>query len=266
VKKSKGGISAGLLRQVSQLSFLAFAVVYFITYRPSPKVLLLPILAVMVITVIFRTGFCGWLCPLGTIFDLFRKISKTIGNLPLIKPLNRRYRKWIRGNRSWLNTVDKYAKFFKYVFLIWMVSAAFLIEGDQHDSLNLPLIFAIVIIASFLIDRAWCRYGCPLGALLGIVSKLSPTSVTRYEASCINCNLCTKACPLNIDVANERRVTSKDCNTCLECINICPVDEALKLTIRKTQIPRYIYGLIVVILFIAGLAIVAGPGQIFANL
>ncbi len=263
------------LRKIFQIIFLILSIILIFKLGINNTGLLVPIILLIFITLIFRNGFCGWICPLGTIFDFIRKIGKGIGNITFIKPLNKKYKGWVNNNRKILNQVDKYGRYFKYIFLLWMMYAAFIAEGDQHEGLNMLLMVAILISLGFFIDRPFCKYGCPLGATLGVVSKLSPTKVTRDEDLCIDCNLCNKICAFNIDVANLKSVNDKDCNTCLECIDVCPIDGALdlkinlplttkyifsttnlglfKIKIKRVFISEYIYGFIIVILFIVGL-------------
>jgi polyferredoxin len=82
---------------------------------------------------------------------------------------------------------------------------------------------------SLVIPYFWCRYLCPYGALLGLLSLLSPLKITRHAASCIDCDLCTRACPSNLPVATLARVRSDECFGCLSCVAACPVPRALRV-------------------------------------
>lgn len=277
MKRIKKKISIIRMRKIYQIFFFVLSIILIFKFGINNSGLLVPIILIIFITLIFRNGFCGWICPLGTIFDFFREIGKRIGNITFIKPLNKKYKLWVNNNRKILNQVDKYGRYFKYIFLLWMMYAAFIAEGDQHEGLNMILIVAILISLGLFMERPFCKYGCPLGATLGVVSKLSPTKVTRDEDLCIACNLCNKICAFNIDVANLKTVNDKDCNTCLECIDVCPVDGALdlkmnlpvvtkyksptinfgllKIKIKRILISEYIYGFIIVVLFVVGLIV-----------
>ena len=86
--------------------------------------------------------------------------------------------------------------------------------GDLGHRALVPI--GVLMLLSVFVKNFWCRFLCPYGALLGIVGWLSPLKVTRTASSCIDCELCTKACPANIKVhtANarlERRVLELPC-------------------------------------------------------
>ena len=57
------------------------------------------------------------------------------------------------------------------------------------------LVIFLLVVLSVLVNNVWCRYLCPYGALLGLVSLVSPTRIRRDPATCIDCAKCAKACP-----------------------------------------------------------------------
>ena len=127
------------------------------------------------------------------------------------------------------------------------------------------LTISILMVLSIFVKNFWCRFLCPYGALLGIVGWFSPLKVTRTASSCIDCELCTKACPANIKVHKATRVWSDECSSCLACVQVCPVKDTLEVRMRKKgpAVPAWVLGTLVAALFVAvtGTAMLAGHWQ-----
>ncbi|HUS84312.1 MAG TPA: 4Fe-4S binding protein [Anaerolineales bacterium] len=88
-------------------------------------------------------------------------------------------------------------------------------------------LFAGILIAVVLLnlagERFWCRYLCPLGALLGLTSKAALVR-RRIEPGCVGCTVCTDACPMgSINPAEAYASDSGECTMCLECLDNCPL-------------------------------------------
>ena len=99
------------------------------------------------------------------------------------------------------------------------------------------IVLVVTLVASFFVERAWCRYACPLGAATGIVSRFSPIRLERVEAACSSCGVCTTACPMGVEVATASRIVSQDCIGCLECVEACPRGGALELRAGLPVLP-----------------------------
>jgi polyferredoxin len=118
---------------------------------------------------------------------------------------------------------------------------------------------------SVVIKNFWCRYLCPYGALLGAMSWFSPLKIERKASTCIDCELCTKACPSAIRVHTAKRVISDECSGCLECVEACPVKDTLGMKAAHSEryARNWAFGLLVVGVFVAitGMAMLAGMWQ-----
>lgn len=226
-------------RKIIKGLVLALTLYAILNFAPNKHFMLIVFGFILVTTLLFNTGFCGWICPMGTVFDIIRGIGKKFGNIAFIQPLNKKFKKWIKKNKKGLLKIDHYLRYFRYVFFLWILQSIFLglasikEEGERGIMSVFPVVIAMII-SGFFIERSWCKYLCPVGAFLGIVSKISLSRITRNEDACIKCNICTKVCPMNIDVAHRISVNDIDCQSGLKCVDACPVDNALSF---KTKIP-----------------------------
>ena len=97
------------------------------------------------------------------------------------------------------------------------------------------VVLAALVVFSVLIQNFWCRFLCPYGALMGIVSVLSPVKIRRDAQACIDCGKCNKACPSHLPVDRLVQIRSVECTGCMECIAVCPAENALQLSLRAAQ-------------------------------
>jgi len=214
----------------------------------------------LIISVIFRRSFCGLICPFGALQEFFGIIRKKIFHKRLIMPL----------------VIDKPLRYLKYIILVVTIYFAWKTAGlwmDPYDPWaaygHIPAGFAsltteyligtitlvIILVGSMFYDRFFCKYLCPMGAIYSIISKISPSKIVRNKDICINCNLCSKSCPMNIDVANVDKVTSTECIGCQICVISCPLKGALKYKIGKKTLKPLFVIILVIVLFFTGVFI-----------
>jgi hypothetical protein len=203
----------------------------FLRHTAASAVILL--VGMLAMAVAFRRSFCGMLCPLGTLQGIFGAVGRKLFGRRLAVP----------------RTIDRYARFLKYAvlafFLVWTWQAAELVmrpydpwvawahltATDLLATYGAGLAVLVVSLAGSLVyDRFFCKYLCPAGALLGLLSRVSFLKIKRDAATCIDCGRCDKACMMNVEVATADVVTSSECISCNECVNACPVPGALKVT------------------------------------
>ena len=94
--------------------------------------------------------------------------------------------------------------------------------------------FAAVLALNVAAPRFWCRYLCPLGALLGLVGRFGVRNRVVDAEACIACGACERVCPLDA-VRDEYLATDTSrCQLCMECADACPTD-AISIGTKPTK-------------------------------
>ncbi len=194
---------------------------------------------VTVLAVLARGFFCGWICVLGSMQESVRAIGR---RLERVVPGMRAVRRWLEPGPR----LDRALRLGRYAVLVWAIGgaavtgtmvfravdpwSAFLGIVDFEFSTGIVVLIVMLVLALF-IDRPFCRYACPLGAVQGIVAKASPVAIQRSADACLGCEICNNACPMGIPVNQRTRVTDASCIGCLQCVSACPSQDALALTV-----------------------------------
>lgn len=172
--------------------------------------------------------FCGWICALGTLQELAHKLGrKLFGKRSFTLPAG----------------IDKPLRYLKYVvlfgslYLTWKTATLVIRPYDPwvayaHLPAGLSEVWAefsiglvvllLSLLGSMFYDRVFCKYLCPLGAFLGLTTKLGAFRIKRDVATCINCTLCEQKCPVNIPLMRQEVIHSAECIACLSCTTTCP--------------------------------------------
>lgn len=80
------------------------------------------------------------------------------------------------------------------------------------------IVLVSVLLGSLLVERHWCKYACPYGALLGLIGKISIFKIRRNTATCNNYTLCDIKCPMNIKLSDKKTISDSNCIRCLDCV------------------------------------------------
>jgi len=207
-------------------------------------------LAFLTISIIFRKSFCGWLCPVGAASEYLWKLGRyTFGrNLKLprwadialrsLKYLLLAFFVYAVAGMS----VESIAEFFGSPYAL-VVDVRMLNFFRYLDGVT-GIVLLILIVASIVIQNFWCRYLCPYGAFLGLVSLISPSRITRETSTCIDCGKCSQACPSLLPVDRLIQIRSAECTGCLECVAVCPARDTLAMNIpigvrRRRPLPAW---------------------------
>jgi polyferredoxin len=200
--------------------------------------------AAMVLGVIFllsslllKKTFCSWLCPVGTLSEVLWKLGRKLFRRNITVP-------------RWLDLPLRSLKYLLMAFFLFIVVsmsaealsdfllAPFGIIADvkmlnffREIGLLGMTVVALLLLLSVVIQNFWCRFLCPYGALMGIVSTLSPVRIRRDAEVCIDCGKCNKACPSGLPVDRLLQIRSVECTSCMECVAVCPAENALQLSL-----------------------------------
>jgi polyferredoxin len=214
------------------------------------------IIGALAVSLLFRRGFCGWICPVGTVWEAFAAAGRRLFGRNFKLP------KWadITGR------VFRFALAAMVVFGLMSVSIA-----EAVDFRTLPYmwvadlkiigimlnpIYIIVVllvgVVSALIGPLWCRYLCPVGGMYCAAAALSPCAVTRDEETCIQCGKCAKSCHAFCRPDTVRTVRDTECDGCMDCVKVCPVDGCLEAkVVGRVRIAPWVWPLLVVGLWLA---------------
>ena len=96
------------------------------------------------------------------------------------------------------------------------VHFAFTARDDPASALSTLVIAA----ASLVVARAWCRYLCPWGYLMGLLHRFSRLRVVRNNSRCDRCDRCVTTC--DVGAIDDRGVRAEYCQLCYACVDRCP--------------------------------------------
>lgn len=219
---------------------------FFLITRQLPPIYasaMLLLIAFVFISLVFKKSFCSWLCPVGTVSEILwrsgHKIFKRKFALPKWLDIPLRSIKYLILAVIFYFLIPMSAQEIAY-FL--MSSYGIIIDVKMLDFFRnigqtTLIVVSVLTVSSLFIPNVWCRYLCPYGALMGIASLFSPFKIRRDANACIDCNRCAKACPSRLPVDKLIQVRSIECTTCLSCVEVCPAQDALQLSLRPAKKP-----------------------------
>ncbi len=215
-------------------------------------------LITIVASVVFGRVFCGWICPLGTIYDLSAHILPKRKKQP--EPGAGPYKNYKYYFLTFLliGSVLSFsaALFFDPLVFLYRIfalnifpSAVYLInlvmdlirplalrmgmmelymfslEQPVFNTLAvLNLMLLTAVIGLIVIERRfWCRNLCPLGAILSLLSRYSLWG-RKVSSECIHCSKCVRECPMNAIEKGHEATSTRECIQCQRCETACPVN------------------------------------------
>ncbi len=188
--------------------------------------------AIIPITVLFGRFFCGWMCAFGSYGDFITRVTN----------------KLVKGKWKISEKTDAWMKYIKYAVLGVLVVVEWILKSNVFSSASpwnafgmlatfgktpaiayvlssLTIGFVILLgitIASAFVERFFCRYLCPLGAIFSLASLLRIAKIKKPSAGCGKCKVCTNACAMGIPLYKMETVKTGECINCMKCISACP--------------------------------------------
>ena len=185
-------------------------------------------------TVLVGRFFCGFFCSFGAVQDLLWLGSH---RLRALFPGKRNLKKADRIFRF-----AKYAVLFYFIIFIWSGVTAVKTAGPwqvfgQYVSFGhwpglKPLLsvggvlLLLIFIGSLFVQRFFCRYFCPMGAIYSLISQTSFLKIDKPREECGKCHLCTSKCTMGMDLTKKDRIAGGECISCQKCVSWCPKGNA----------------------------------------
>jgi len=173
--------------------------------------------------------YCGWICSCGG-------MAETLGDEYRTKaPHGPKAKK--------MENIAQYILLFAIIttLIVFLGKGTAVGKGFEYIyKLLIDVFFAGVLglgVYFFMGGRVWCRFGCPLAALMNFYTRFSRYRIVSEKKKCISCNICTKVCHMGIDVMNYankgKPMNDAQCVRCSACIVECPMDVLSFATLDK---------------------------------
>jgi len=170
--------------------------------------------------------YCGWICSCGA-------LAETLGDTQRHK---------MPHGPAWnrLNMAGQVVLAIAVLLLLiriagWVLPAGSLADHIFDPFLKTPYKWTIDVFLAGVIGyglyfwfsgRVWCRFFCPLAALMHVYTRFSRFAIVPDKKKCISCNVCTSVCHQGIDVMNFANkgepMRDPECVRCSACVHACP--------------------------------------------
>ena len=185
-------------------------------------------------TVLVGRFFCGFFCSFGAVQDF---LWFGAHRLRVLLP-----------RKESMKRADQILKFVKYAVLLyfiifiwsgvtavktagpWQVFGQYLSFGHWPGLKPLlsvgGVLLLLIFIGSLFVQRFFCRYFCPMGAIYSLISQASFLPIEKPRESCGKCHLCTSKCSMGMDLTKKERIAGEECISCQKCVSWCPKGNA----------------------------------------
>lgn len=165
-----------------------------------------------------RGPFCGWLCPFGALQELTNQGARRLGVPQLTVP-------W------WLHERLRSVKFLLFlgIFAVSLGSIGLAHQLAEIEPFKTAIVLRfwrepwfvawalLLLVAGLFVERAFCRYLCPLGAALALPARLRQFEWLKRRRQCgVECRICAVQCPVGA-IQPEGPIHPGECIYCLNC-------------------------------------------------
>lgn len=179
-------------------------------------------------TLFFGRLWCGWLCPAGAMQEACHTVSPKYNTKKW--GLIFKYTYWV----IWLGMIVWFfikAGGIKGSDILYGSDTIISIMNDPIVIVYLGVVILVYVMSLTLGQNSFCKYLCWMSPFMAISNKLRNTlhipglRLKTSPDACISCGLCTKTCPMSIDVQKlivQKTITDVDCHMCYQCADVCP--------------------------------------------
>jgi ferredoxin len=216
----------------------------------------LMLVLLLVLTLVFGRVYCSTLCPLGIYQDVVRRIANLFRNKRSRKLKYKKPHHLIRylilgavvvfcvlGSTALLLWLDPYSNFGRMATNLFRPAVIGIGNALSETFPTVPyqsykmftlgaciaaaVVFLVVTLLGAFRARLYCNTLCPVGSLLGLLSKYSLFRITINSNTCTRCMACTKGCKGQcIDIKNQTVDTTR-CVQCQNCVAACPSKQSI---------------------------------------
>lgn len=191
----------------------------------------------VITAILFGAFFCGYICPFGTFQEWVGKIGRRL--------FPKKFNHFVPKK---LDRILRYLRYAVLAMVIYQTAITAKLVFESIDpyyalfnfftnevALSAYIALGIITILSLFVERPWCKYFCPYGAVLGLFNLIRIFKIRRNKDTCIGCKLCDKACPMNLEVSNASTVHNHQCISCHRCSSdvSCPIKNTVVISSKK---------------------------------
>ncbi len=231
-------------------------------------------LIVIVATIVLGRVFCGWVCPLGTLNNMTATLKKkgletagrqwhrmkyyilifilvisvfTLQLVGIMDPVSLLIRSlslsiyplFNYSVRAVFDTIYEadpgdIADVTEHIYSFLKKTVLSFQQPFFHQGAFIGLLFLVILGLNLIEKRFWCRHLCPLGALLGILSRYSFLKRSVSEG-CDECGSCASVCQGSADPDKKEAWRSAECMYCFNCDDVCPQNAVSFGFLKKSE-------------------------------